>query len=205
MQYYSLHIPIAMPLWVHVQRAPVFHAFSDASGWSIGGYCQQLQFWWQLEWPADIKERFNTVVGTLAAIWINGCELLGMLVNAWLALHMSSGLQRRECALLYGDNMTAVHRINRSGASDSPGPRGGHGAHIWGPRGIETEMSMTAVHVPGVVNDRADELPRCEADPAAAGFPFAACMQLTMPPQVCTAFLNVLRGCFNLLHWVQTP
>lgn len=78
---------------------------------------------------------------------------------------------------------------------------------IFGVLEIETEMCLTSLHVPGVENTLADQLSRSDAvidvcDPASPFFGYA---QRTIPPQVCAAFLNVLRGTYDLQDWLKAP
>jgi hypothetical protein len=110
--HYRLSTSISMPMWAHVRRTPAFMAFSDASRFGVGGYCPERRVCWQLDWPADIKRRYNAVADTAAQgegpIYVNACELLGMVMTAWLLLYVEGASVADEHALLYGDNSTAA-------------------------------------------------------------------------------------------------
>jgi hypothetical protein len=161
-----------------------------------------------LQWPDDIRQRYNQAKadakGGEEPIYVNECELLGMLINAWLALYSAGGIVADEHALLYGDNVTAVSRINRT--SNSSDSAGGVIMRIFGVLEIESEMFMTGVHVAGVENTIADALSRdADSDVLVLHSALNGCMQLTIPPQICAAFLNVLRGSCKLLDWLRVP
>ena len=114
-------VSLAMPVFLHVQRAALFECHSDASKWGAGGCNTSHKVCWRFEWPADIRARFKD--GTPEAIFINELELAGMVINVWAVLLQAGHAVPGESVSVRGDNSTAVHWFNKAGSS-SAGPAG---------------------------------------------------------------------------------
>ena len=95
-------------------------------------------------------------------ISINVLELLGMVISAWVLVVMCEDLptQASDRVLLRGDNEAAVQWVRRCRGSKEP--RSGALMRFLGVLEIYSGWNLYALHVPGVLNDIADGIPRCK-------------------------------------------
>lgn len=107
-------IDMSRPIAHLVDRDPSGTGWSDSSLDAAGGYSIDMQFWWYIEWPSEVRKstlRFvkNNEDNTL--ISINVLEYAGLIINYVAATHFY--LQDADPAdpypsvLLYADNTTA--------------------------------------------------------------------------------------------------
>ena len=191
----TLHtVSLSSATFRHVRRAAMVTSFTDAARFGMGGYCPQLKKYVQLQWPPDIQARYNDNAAD-NTIYANDCELCGMFIAACMWLIICKLRCANERALLWGDNMTALARINKPGHAIS-GVTADF-ARLFGVLEMHTGMSIAATHIAGVDNVAADALSRalvtdtekCDAATLLPGY-----SQLQIPEWLSSTACNVLRG-----------
>jgi hypothetical protein len=197
--------PLYCPLWQHVLVPPHLTVASDASRLAMGGCCESLGWWWCVEFPQDVQERYNSA-NLGEAIWVNESELAGMWLNAYAALIMQRALGPDTCLRLIGDNKSAVQWISAAGTATNEAA--GTLVRALGVLSVLTRVSFKAQHLAGVDNVVPDAVSRMlarkpPADGAAAPLIPPHWSQLQIPPAVSDAALDTLRGRCGLERWLQ--
>jgi hypothetical protein len=197
--------PLYCPLWQHVHVPPHLVVASDASRLAMGGCCESLGWWWCVEFPQDIRDRYNSP-DLDEAIWVNEAELAAMLLNAYMALILQRALARDKCLLLIGDNKSAVQWISAAGTATNEAA--GTLVRALGVLSVATGVSFKAQHVAGVDNVVPDAVSRMLArkplaDNAAATVIPSHWSHLQIPQELSDAALDTLRGRCGLERWLQ--
>jgi hypothetical protein len=118
-----LYLPVAAPCFLHAVRPWKIRWFSDASFIAIGGCCPELGVWWRWDLTEDVKSRLlNRSTGRdMNSIFINQLELLAMVITAYVVCIIENHTSDPKLAcpvLMVGDNMTAVHWVNKGRADE---------------------------------------------------------------------------------------
>ena len=81
----------------------------------MGGLYSETGRWWRVEFDSDTRSRLRSRVQEWDDLSINVLELLAMVVTAWAFTVHAKGVPRfvGECILMRGDNMSAIHWVNR--------------------------------------------------------------------------------------------
>ena len=113
---------LSAPLFACFLQPPSRILISDASGDAMGGYCLESGQWWRIDFSDDIRSRLRQRVGHRDDLSMNVFELLGMVITAW-ALTVHAGDRPAfpgQSVLMLGDNMSAVHWINKCRGAREP-------------------------------------------------------------------------------------
>ena len=142
-----------------VKRDPDAYARQDASSsWGVGGYCANLNFWWQVKWEEfedKVKESFRTRavsinVGKLAAIVINYAAMV-------VAFTLRTMLPFQPKFLCGGDNTTADAWYYKF---SNPCPEARRLTKILSFLMKHCDIRMDVEHVAGLLNYFADAISR---------------------------------------------
>ena len=152
------------PLFCRFLQPPSRILVSDASGDAMGGYCLESGKWWRLDFSEDVRTRLRTKVQARDDLSVNVFELLGMVVTAWaLTVHAEVRPEYPgQSVLMRGDNMSAVHWVNRCrGAKE---PRSGALMRMLGCLEMRNGWQFRAKHIKGLANTLADGISRWKHD-----------------------------------------
>ena len=133
---------------------------SDASGDAMGGFCLETGLWWRINFDEDTQNRLRSHVQGRDDLSINVLELLAMVVTAW-AFTVEARVAPQyvgESILMRGDNMSAVHWVNRCRGGREP--RAGALMRILGCLEMRSGWCFRAKHVRGIANVLADGISR---------------------------------------------
>ena len=113
-----------------------------------------------MDFDYNTQDRLRSYVQGRDDLSFNVLELLAMVVTAWaFTVEAKSAPQYAgESILMRGDNMSAVHWVNRCRGGREP--RAGALMRILGCLEMHTGWRFRAKHVRGVANDSADEVSR---------------------------------------------
>lgn len=152
------------PLFTSFLQLPSRIIISDASGDAMGGYCLETGWWWRIDFTEDVRMRLRRRVCQRDDLSMNVFELLGMVVTAWaLTVHVGDSPEYPgQSVLMRGDNMSAVHWVNKCrGARE---PRSGALMRMLGCLEMRNGWRFRAKHIKGVANTLADGISRWPHD-----------------------------------------
>jgi len=161
-------VRLSTPLFACYLQPPTRILISDASGDAMGGFCLETGCWWRIDFTEDVRARLRQRVRHRDDLSINVFELLGMVVTAWmLVVHTK---EFPECpgqsVLMRGDNMSAVHSVNKCRGAREPRP--GALMRMLGCLEMRNGWRFRAKHIQGLANTLADGISRWKHEEVAA-------------------------------------
>ena len=73
--------PWDTPIGLVIPRQPHFHPLGDASNIACGGYCPELQFWFQVNWSHRIRRGLNLPPSSPGSVHINSLEFIAIILQ----------------------------------------------------------------------------------------------------------------------------
>ena len=162
--------PWETPLGLIIPRTPHFESFGDASQLGGGAFCQQLEFWFDLGWSAQIASGCKLQPSHPGYVHINALEFIVLLLQLaatvvrlrTLTLSQQqrmfpSGVPRYPVWLGRSDNTVSISWESKATASSS---------HTQGLVDVyasllrQSEVHSSSAHVEGVRNVCADDISR---------------------------------------------
>ena len=129
---------------------------NDASGDAMGDFCLEAGLWWRVNFDDDTRNCLRAHVQGMDDLSINVLELLAMIVTAW-AFTVDAQVAPQyvgESFPLRGDNMSAVHCVNRRRGGRKP--RASALMRMLGCLEIRSGWCFRAKHVRGAASFLAD-------------------------------------------------